>query len=1508
MPRESRDDSSGPSFQARLRNLAFSRSGSSSPGKIASQNTFNRDEDSEFRLKYISDLSKDRPLKDRIGSLLTAAKDININKCSSDTVLAILSAAEDLFEENADSETRKAGFSFFTIAGPVLDLDRRAKVYEYIIKSAHPSCLAGQVSAIDALTDHGTKASTFQPHVTDFVSELLSNCFLAADRSRSDRRSKSSPSDEESNLVTVMSLLDHLVAHDWRGIDESRTKQLMYRLTAVCKRTTVESDLSSALAIINTVAAQAKVPNDNLDLLINLLCHMSYARENLRSDAQHCLDNILIGSDRSLAMEVLLRNLSQISDEPASIKELRGSLLQLEHIYEANVVEASKGPPIAELVQALKDAATVDHGDLIQNRVTLTLSLKVIASMITNDSIIETSMDDDWTCMDGIVKMIADVAGSIPPDDPTYNDITPASPIYRFAHGMEIRSSDVTEEMNLAVRSICRGLSRLYPRLSLEKQTLVVNVLLFLGNIAEPDALSVVIDYMEHRRLVYPPNEDWLVHISILTERGFFDSSKQSRYRAQVLNLVSDVYNSVSGESGIADEFGQHFAKLMTRAVSGSNVALINQLATLANRILLNAGMPIFNSLLAVLVDLAIYESSSELTLPALSVPEDRINTTSIRLIESFVEFLPCQAPKAQKICDSLVAIANNPGAPSEVRLNCIQLFTRLRCDSDGVLYVIEIPDTQGLAAALSNTQPAHGPSNGSAHSNRASLTEDCSQFRSSRNSGINNTSGDDARSKPQSTIMEVYAERLHPIWTYSGPPDGPTNPLRVLATADTGYTSFDPSSWLDLVLDTLGKGSDWEIYSHVLLHLPSQLTNVSLFVNILPRIERLHDLIVYQLQKGKFFEPPTSSGRKKGDVALFLYQSLTVIIGYGGWFLPQKMTETVHTFLIGISQWSQTPKCCIHALALCCHELPRAVDRCLSLILTKMSQIITQSQFAIDILEFLTRLARLPAAYQSIGEEPLRTIFGICIRHLHHSRETRQIADDSTRLGSSKRISNVSGNVSLSSDSSQAVGTDKDLPEYVYTLAYHVITHWFLAIPIKDRSKHVGWIAKNLAWKDKSGEEIVEEQSQVTLDMMHRTAYLDLGETMRPSICTDDESHMIKKMYLVGMSIISMETNVTTGLTHITKRQASGTTNATYQPCTAPLPAHHVEVQNLATSASTNALTLVYPQHVLLQLSSTISPMPIPTQPIVLPDDGSPERAIRQIDGIATVDSYKAGVIYVGYGQTEEKEILANAAGSEAFDAFLAGLGTKVVLQGANFNTSGLDKASNMDGTHTYAWRDRVTEVVFHIPTMMPNLEHDPQCTNKKKHTGNDYANIIFNESGLPFRFDTFPSALNFVNIVITPEKVLTPQSPLLPADNVGSDGYETCYFFKVQVLCAPFLPEMSPAATPKIVTAAALPSYVRQLALNAHLFSLVWSERAQGDELVSSWRSRLREIRKLRDKYANTGTSANVGYPEMGTAEDRGGAKSYVEGDEWKGTLAMGGLAEQGQFLMSLDFTRWT
>ena len=260
--------------------------------------------------------------------------------------------------------------------------------------------------------------------------------------------------------------------------------------------------------------------------------------------------------------------------------------------------------------------------------------------------------------------------------------------------------------------------------------------------------------------------------------------------------------------------------------------------------------------------------------------------------------------------------------------------------------------------------------------------------------------------------------------------------------------------------------------------------------------------------------------------------------------------------------------------------------------------------------------------------------------------------------------------------------------------------------------------------------------------------------------------------------------------------------------------------------------------------------------RPIPLPDDEATRRAISMFDRNSTVDGHKVGIIYIGEGQTNEVEILSNVIGSEDFTSFLSQIGTLTRLKGASFNTQGLDRELDMDGEFTFCWRDRVTEIIFHIPTMMPtDKERDPQCINKKRHTGNDFVNIIFNNSGLAFRFDTFPSEFNYVNIVITPE---ARTSPLSYAKHEINNPEKQ--FYKIQMMSKPGFPELSPAAETKVVSGKSLPGFVRLIALNASVFSLVWANR-ESSELVSSWRNRLREIVRLREKHSPATQTPQIG-----------------------------------------------
>lgn len=92
--------------------------------------------------------------------------------------------------------------------------------------------------------------------------------------------------------------------------------------------------------------------------------------------------------------------------------------------------------------------------------------------------------------------------------------------------------------------------------------------------------------------------------------------------------------------------------------------------------------------------------------------------------------------------------------------------------------------------------------------------------------------------------------------------------------------------------------------------------------------------------------------------------------------------------------------------------------------------------------------------------------------------------------------------------------------------------------------------------------------------------------------------------------------------------------------------------------------------------------------------------------------------------------------------------------------------------------------------------------------------------------------------------------------------------------------------------MSAKALPPFVRLLALNASFFSLVWATRDGGGEHISPWRNRLRELRKLRDKYGVNGDWLNG----VVVADGAIGSISSINGVAGAGGSGSGGVGGVG------------
>ena len=134
-------------------------------------------------------------------------------------------------------------------------------------------------------------------------------------------------------------------------------------------------------------------------------------------------------------------------------------------------------------------------------------------------------------------------------------------------------------------------------------------------------------------------------------------------------------------------------------------------------------------------------------------------------------------------------------------------------------------------------------------------------------------------------------------------------------------------------------------------------------------------------------------------------------------------------------------------------------------------------------------------------------------------------------------------------------------------------------------------------------------------------------------------------------------------------------------------------------------------------------------------------ERAIKVLDHIPPYETHKVGVVYVSKGQTTELQILSNTYGSSRYLDFLSGLGPLLCLRDVPADMiylGGLDQMGT-DGEFAHCYYDDITQVIFHVATKMPtDLAADPSCSNKKLHIGNDFVTIMYNDSGVEYKFGT--------------------------------------------------------------------------------------------------------------------------------------------------------------------------
>jgi len=660
-------------------------------------------------------------------------------------------------------------------------------------------------------------------------------------------------------------------------------------------------------------------------------------------------------------------------------------------------------------------------------------------------------------------------------------------------------------------------------------------------------------------------------------------------------------------------------------------------------------------------------------------------------------------------------------------------------------------------------------------------------------------------------------------------------------------------------------------------------------------------------------------AGIKRAEIHAVAYQCLTALIAYRSLFIKQHQDDMVNTFLFGLGNPRDTAKPCIHALTIASFELRPSMTKHLAESVRHLQKIISTPELGVHILEFIAGVGQEPALYANFTDVDFQTVFGIALKYIqaHNERLVDDPGADDAQEGIEYAFSQY---VLLLAYYNLAVWylavRLAERPKFVPFLTRRLVQANEGKGEVDEATEVILDMIARYAYSNADPRPRATDfdnlitgapgaaplappktwivgLATITIRKVHAPAWVEV--TVRRS---SGVVRMLWEMQNISMTSSAPESDLIAGLLrhretaglmhqvptavsealailpqhakplHVGSRARaasfSGTPAADDRPFKARIEDNAIiDVANSAAhdvaqvTIESGALT-VDPSFFVVQLSS-FPHVDTRVRPLLVPSDPASQRGVTLLDSIPIVDFHKVGVLYAGPGQTSERDILANTHGSKAYVEFISGLGGLVRLKGSRelgVYTGGLDQENDIDGRWTYCWDDDISQLVFHVATLMPtNLATDPQCTLKKRHIGNDFVKVIFNDSGGDFAFDTLPGDFNFVNIVIQPHT---------PAGNpwIGPGMSNNTEFFKVSMQCRPGMPEIGPLGTFKMVTGSSLASVVRQLALHSNIFAQIFlasvgfeTQRPAGTqgkthrlEYSSNWRKRLQQIKLLK------------------------------------------------------------
>ncbi|GAV55877.1 hypothetical protein ZYGR_0AZ00480 [Zygosaccharomyces rouxii] len=644
---------------------------------------------------------------------------------------------------------------------------------------------------------------------------------------------------------------------------------------------------------------------------------------------------------------------------------------------------------------------------------------------------------------------------------------------------------------------------------------------------------------------------------------------------------------------------------------------------------------------------------------------------------------------------------------------------------------------------------------------------------------------------------------------------------------------------WLSLAVGTIEDPADWEIYSYLLTHLCSQLSELTLFERHYEEINKFKNVICQHLKQSLPSNIKPSDGLSRSDLNSAYVRNLSAVLAYNRYESKSFADDLVGALVFGLTSWEKTLIPILHILTVSCFEIPGSIKRYITPILLELQKRITTLHAIPSILEFLLALKSSTLLVSNLTPDETKRVFAIVFNLIENStflKERSKTFSVSPATSSPKLPpSSVPKNYDVEiSPSTEGFLVGESMTRFFQYQSFMVLASWLSNVKADKMDALIPFVSKGL---DKLAKiEDLKYDALAYMDFVLRLRFTSSNEApIRRGRDSDDFSNSTHLKRWVGKNcLISIRTWEPTQNVIVELRRPSCECFFEVKPQMQLLqPTYKLFGFQDDEPERTNCSS-VTPEQILplVCIQNVDSLVPLPDE------DPTFNRSIGLLDRIPQVEFQKTGIIYVGPGQNQESQVLSNDRGSTQYNWFLSQIGDFIKLKETSkfFYKGGLDPET--DGEYALVWNNATTRVTFHTVTLMPS---DNDLSYKKRHVGNNFVNIFYNESGLSsscFNFNIIKSQFTFINIVVTPE-------------HTGANE-KISQHYKVKIHRRSGVPGLLSCAHFKILDRNNLARYVRHVSLVANALAEKYNETGSQDA-CSIWGVRCKQLSSIRERVIN-------------------------------------------------------